>query len=670
MSGNGVDNPIPPADGQIGDRQEPLVDPEGNPIPPSTKPHIQFRDGNILEFPPEGASVAGTSGTGDTRNPHDSPENSSEESSPSDSRTQHGENDDNNDGQERIIPSLTKTQLEQDTIELENQKAIAELLLEEQTKRIKEITANLRKHTDLAASIELSVEHLKKIARESGLDPEDLPGSLARQMRRTSIQSVQPLVEAPVADPATQTSTPLTTRNQNQDQPERRQTVRFSENFTAIAPVSNASSVGEANNSPSQNTGSPIIAGNQATPGSSSQQPIISNQTSIPMSQPVFTTSAQQLPTSSMPVAAPHQQSLFSAPPPVIPSAVTQPQSPAESQPEPYQPYGTTRSQGTSFHPVLEPDPNQPVGQGPNQGIAMKINMRWKPDVTAAPVMAPLEFERTTAVSPGGGGNDGQHPANIPSSIVIPPSAVTGTGQPIHLYLHQPSSNYTSRYFDPTKLQPYKGKADTRSPISFIREFEHCTSGISDNIVRGKLFIRAFDRDHFQTAKSYRFDAGFVHLKDQFLKTEWNDNCKQQILLEIENAVYDPRRYDSIADFIIDIYSKMFDCQLPILSIHSKVMRKAPVYYSGQLKPKHCATFETFSEKVRSLHATYGAFDATMQLPPVNPYAVKPPVHRAVANTSSRNQEAIFFVDQTNPDPESESEAEQSRNEELSGNDY
>ncbi|KAK7597957.1 hypothetical protein V9T40_014913 [Parthenolecanium corni] len=649
--------------------EDPLIDLQSTiPPPPPTTPTITFADGNTLEFPAQqqqGIGVAGTSAKDRVEDPLHSQNTSNSDIS---------QNGQTSGGLEKTSISHTKTQAQLDE-ELENQKAVTEYLILEQTKRIKEITENLQKHADLAATMEVSLENLKKIAVRHGLDPDDLPGSLARQVGKVASFDNPPNPEVTAASAAaTQTSTPITIRNPSVE-PERRPAVRFSENFTTIhqpPPASNTSS--DVSSSSSQNTGSPIIAGNQATPRTS-QQPITSNPMSIPTSQPVPSTSMPRPVVTSVPVTSQHQPNLYSIPPPIVPSVIPTPmmnatQLPDVGQPAPYQPYGTNRVQNASFHPVFEPDPNQLSGQDPSRGIAMKINMQWKPDVTAAPVMAPLEYGKTTPVPSGNGGNGGQHPSNVPASIFIPPSSVQGTGQPIHLYLHQPSSNYTSKYFDPTKLQPYRGRADTRSPISFIREFEHCTSGISDNIVRGKLFIRAFDRDHFQTAKSYRFDAGFVHLKDQFLKTEWNDNCKQQILLEIENAVYDHRRYDSIADFIIDIYSKMFDCQLPILSIHSKIMRKAPVYYSGQLKPKHCATFETFSEKVRSLHATYGAFDATMQLPPVNPYAIKPPVHRAAANTSSRNQEAIFYVDQVNPDPDSESDAEVPRHEEFPGNDF
>ncbi|KAM7249117.1 hypothetical protein ACFE04_020612 [Oxalis oulophora] len=299
--------------------------------------------------------------------------------------------------------------------------------------------------------------------------------------------------------------------------------------------------------------------------------------------------------------------------PATIPSFIA----PQKAQPPAYAPYGTSK-----------PPP-------------MVIGQKWKPDLTAAPIMAPLEYqgpEEEQAQKSGGGDQTPyihKGPQQYPT-VVIPPRALDNLNQPVYLVVNPHPQQitgqlpYAAKYFDPTKLQPYMGKSDTRSPIAFVREFENCTSGIPDDITRGQLFIRAFNLHHFQAAKSYRYDAGFKALKELFLKTEWNENCKQQILYEIDNSEYDPRKFDSIADYIIDMYSKMFDCQLTIQSIHSRIISKAPFYYNGNLREKHCATFQQFSEKVRSLHAIFGKYDASMQLPSGKPV---------------KKNEATFYMD-------------------------
>lgn len=149
-----------------------------------------------------------------------------------------------------------------------------------------------------------------------------------------------------------------------------------------------------------------------------------------------------------------------------------------------------------------------------------------------------------------------------------------------------------ARAFDPTKITKYKGESDHRSPIAFIREFEEISeSYASDDIFRARLFINAFDKEHFQGAKGFRFQIGYLKLRDFFLSKCWNDCSRERIIQQVACEKYDSAKFKNHGEWIISLYSKLFDCRLPALTIYSRLFNKLPSPYKFKLKPKHFASF-------------------------------------------------------------------------------
>jgi len=258
---------------------------------------------------------------------------------------------------------------------------------------------------------------------------------------------------------------------------------------------------------------------------------------------------------------------------------------------------------------------------------------------------------------PGGGG--GIPPPNTPNNANISQDSQSQTQHPYVFNISNApipnfngqmggyGTNFYSRMFDPHKMRKYIGRKDKRSPLRFVREFEQCTGGISNDYVKGKLFLGTFDLDKFQIANTYPPDEGYQALKTRFLRTEWSEACREQILKEAEESAYDPSAYESMADYLICIYSKFDDCRLSKSNIFERILRKIPLQYSGQLTLAHCQNPTDFGARIRELDNLYSQYS-----PILNEKAAK-------SNGKKGSSPSIFLIEEDENLP-SEEDGEES----------
>ena len=185
-------------------------------------------------------------------------------------------------------------------------------------------------------------------------------------------------------------------------------------------------------------------------------------------------------------------------------------------------------------------------------------------------------------------------------------------------------TGFVPRMFDPSKMKKYIGRKDTRSPVRFLDEFERKVGNLYPDYMKGRVFLGTLDTDRFKLALTYPVDEGYELLKKRFLKTEWSEPCRQQILREAEESVYDPTIYDSMTNYLISIYSKMSDCRLTPAQIHSQILQKLPLQYAGQITEQHCANAALFGTRVRELDTLFSKYQPIMcekpgQSQPKNP---------------------------------------------------
>lgn len=160
------------------------------------------------------------------------------------------------------------------------------------------------------------------------------------------------------------------------------------------------------------------------------------------------------------------------------------------------------------------------------------------------------------------------------------------------------------RAFDIKQIKKFKGHSDHRSPWGFIKEFETLTDSFSEyEVHRARCLIQSFDHEKFQAAKSFVANIGYTRLRNYFLSIYWNDASREQMVRSVEDSVYDPKEFENEAEFVLSLYSKLYDCRVPIRAIWTKIYRKLPSAYQNQLRMEDCASYTGFIEAVENVYS-------------------------------------------------------------------
>jgi len=166
-----------------------------------------------------------------------------------------------------------------------------------------------------------------------------------------------------------------------------------------------------------------------------------------------------------------------------------------------------------------------------------------------------------------------------------------------------------SRLMNIHTLKPYTGMSDPRSALTFVDEFENLTGYLSDDCVKGQVFYSKLDITQFLKGRSYNNMEGFQTLKAKFLNTEWNEIAREQMIHQIDSIQYDPSKYKGVGNFILSIYAKLYDCQLPSSIIYSKIMRVlirvANGFYAAKITKEHVKDYDKFTALITELDAAY-----------------------------------------------------------------
>lgn len=159
-----------------------------------------------------------------------------------------------------------------------------------------------------------------------------------------------------------------------------------------------------------------------------------------------------------------------------------------------------------------------------------------------------------------------------------------------------------NKVFDPPKIQKYIGRADLRTPMAFVREFEQAAQFCEGNDrIRGNWFVGCFDPDRFRAARTYPIHKGYDWLRCYFLSTEWSESCRENTKREVDLAEFDPNIYADHADFLITQYEKLLDCEVSVQSICDRLYEKMPTIFQNRLQMSDYATSEDFSSAVRRI---------------------------------------------------------------------
>ena len=126
---------------------------------------------------------------------------------------------------------------------------------------------------------------------------------------------------------------------------------------------------------------------------------------------------------------------------------------------------------------------------------------------------------------------------------------------------------------------------------------------------------------------------------------------------------YDPAKYPNLGNFLLSIYSKLFDCNLNTNIIYSKILhagvRNGADSFCAKITKEHCSSFDLFSALMSELNDAYSLY--SQQSPSKQTWVRKYPPKDPAANMLIEDQapESLFIEEIFDDDDE-----------EMPGNEY